>query len=53
MSASAAGEVMHWLEVRAAHPGQWLVIEALDAHSENDRVLTSQTASWGMSSEVL
>lgn len=27
---------MRWPEVRAAHPDQWLVIEALDAHSEND-----------------
>lgn len=27
---------MRWSEVRAAHPDQWLVIEALDAHSEND-----------------
>jgi hypothetical protein len=31
---------MRWQEVRAAHPDQWLVIEALEAHSENDhRVL--------------
>jgi len=28
---------MLWPEVRAAHPDQWLVIEALDAHSANDR----------------
>ena len=28
---------MRWSEVRAAHPDQWLVIEALDAHSANDR----------------
>jgi hypothetical protein len=27
---------MRWTEVRAAHPDQWLVIEALDPHSEND-----------------
>jgi len=27
---------MRWSEVRAAHPDQWLVIEALEAHSEND-----------------
>lgn len=26
---------MRWQEVRAAHPDQWLVIEALEAHSEN------------------
>jgi hypothetical protein len=25
---------MRWQEVRAAHPDQWLVIEALEAHSE-------------------
>ena len=28
---------MQWSEVRAAYPDQWLVIEALEAHSENDR----------------
>lgn len=28
---------MRWPEVRAAHPDQWLVIEALEAHSTNDR----------------
>ena len=27
---------MRWPEVRASHPDQWLVIEALEAHSEND-----------------
>jgi hypothetical protein len=27
---------MRWAEVRDAHPDQWLVIEALDAHSEDD-----------------
>jgi hypothetical protein len=27
---------MRWSDIRAAHPGQWLVIEALEAHSEND-----------------
>jgi hypothetical protein len=26
---------MRWSEVRAAHPDQWLVIEALDAHSQD------------------
>ncbi len=25
---------MRWSDVRNAHPDQWLVIEALDAHSE-------------------
>lgn len=28
---------MRWDEVRSAHPGQWLVIEAVDAHSENQK----------------
>ena len=27
---------MRWQEVRDAHPDQWLVIEALEAHSENE-----------------
>ena len=28
---------MHWIDVREAHPNQWLVIEAVQAHSEEDR----------------
>lgn len=28
---------MRWEEVRVAHPDRWLVIEALDAHSERGR----------------
>jgi hypothetical protein len=28
---------MQWSDVREAHPDQWLVVEALEAHSENDR----------------
>jgi hypothetical protein len=28
---------MRWADVRAAHPDQWLVIEALEAHTENRR----------------
>lgn len=28
---------MRWNEIRAAHPDQWLVIEALEAHSANDQ----------------
>ena len=28
---------MQWNEIRAAHPDQWVVIEALEARSENDR----------------
>ena len=27
---------MQWSDVRVAYPDQWLVIEALEAHSEND-----------------
>jgi hypothetical protein len=35
---------MRWPEVRAAYPDQWLVIEALDAHSENDRRVLDRIA---------
>lgn len=28
---------MRWSEVRVAHPDRWLVIEALDAHTEDAR----------------
>lgn len=35
---------MRWSEVRAAHPDQWLVIEALDAHSEDDRRVLDRVA---------
>jgi hypothetical protein len=28
---------MLWSDIRAAHPDQWLVIEALDAHSQDGR----------------
>ena len=28
---------MQWSDVRPVYPGQWLVIEALEAHSENRR----------------
>jgi hypothetical protein len=27
---------MHWSDVRALHPDRWLVVEALESHSEND-----------------
>lgn len=30
---------MRWEEIRAAHPGKWLVIEALDAHSAGQKRL--------------
>ena len=35
---------MRWSDVRATHPDQWLVIEALDAHSENDRRVVDRIA---------
>jgi hypothetical protein len=35
---------MRWSEVRAAHPNQWLVIEALDARSTNDRRVVDRIA---------
>jgi hypothetical protein len=35
---------VRWQEVRAAHPDQWLVIEALEAHSENDRRILDRIA---------
>jgi hypothetical protein len=28
---------MRWENVRTAYPGQWLVVEALQAHTENHR----------------
>lgn len=28
---------MKWDQIRAAYPGQWLIIEAISAHSEGDR----------------
>ena len=28
---------MQWSEVRNAYPAQWLIIEALQAHSTSDR----------------
>jgi hypothetical protein len=45
---------MRWPEVRAAHPDQWLVIEALEARSENghrifDRIAVIETCSDGPS----
>lgn len=35
---------MHWSDVRAAFPGQWLVVEALEAHTEGDRRLLDRLA---------
>lgn len=28
---------MNWTNIRQAYPDQWLVIEALEAHTENER----------------
>lgn len=35
---------MRWQEVRAAYPDQWLVIEALEAHSEAERRILDKIA---------
>jgi RNase adaptor protein for sRNA GlmZ degradation len=33
---------MRWSDVRSAHPDRWLVVEALDAHSEADHRIFDQ-----------
>ena len=35
---------MRWSEVRAAYPDQWLVIEALEAHTSGDRRVLDRIA---------
>lgn len=35
---------MRWMEVRKAYPDQWLVIEAVQAHSEDDRRILDKIA---------
>jgi hypothetical protein len=35
---------MRWSEVRAHHPDQWLVIEALEAHTQSDRRIFDRIA---------
>jgi len=35
---------MRWPEVREAYPDQWLVIEALEAHSEENQRILDQIA---------
>jgi hypothetical protein len=35
---------MQWPEVRTAYPNQWLVIEALEAHTEHERRLLDRIA---------
>jgi hypothetical protein len=36
--------LMRWKEVREAYPDQWLVIEAVQAHSEGDRRVLDKIA---------
>ena len=43
---------MQWPEIRQAYPEQWLVIEALEAHTQNqqrilDRIAVIETCSGG------
>ncbi len=45
---------MNWSEVRQAHPGHWLIIEALEAHTEGqqrilDKIAVIETCSDGAS----
>jgi hypothetical protein len=35
---------MRWPEVREAYPDQWLVIEAIEAHSEENQRILDQIA---------
>lgn len=35
---------MQWSEIRAAHPDRWLVLEALEAHSERDHRIFDRVA---------
>ncbi len=35
---------MRWSDVRAAYPEQWLIIEALEAHTEGDRRILDRIA---------
>lgn len=35
---------MRWSEVRQSHPDQWVVIEALEAHTEGDRRILDRIA---------
>lgn len=35
---------MHWSEIRQSHPDQWVVIEALEAHTEGDRRILDRIA---------
>jgi len=35
---------MHWQEIREQYPGQWLVVEALEAHTEGQQRQIEQMA---------
>ena len=35
---------MHWNEIRQHYPAQWLLVEAVDAHSENGKRILEQLA---------
>jgi hypothetical protein len=35
---------MQWQEIRAHYPQQWLLLEAVKAHSENDQRILDQLA---------
>ncbi len=35
---------MYWPDVREAYPDQWLVLEALEAHTEGDERILDQIA---------
>jgi len=36
--------LMVWAEIRKAYPDQWLIIEAIEAHTEDDRRLLDRVA---------
>lgn len=35
---------MQWAEIRRQYPGQWLLLEAIAAHSENNQRILDQLA---------
>ena len=39
---------MQWTEIRHHHPDQWLLLEALDAHSEGNQRILEQLAVLGV-----
>lgn len=44
MAAGSLNLDMRWSDVRAAHPDQWLVIEALEARTEDRRRIVDRIA---------